>query len=276
MTACNRESVTGGLWKMATSYTGHRAGGLREGGREGVYRPEGHFGGPAREAWQGKQRAAKNFNCLDYRRKTRAEACPPNTLTLSDHRSRIPNGQLNKRAAPIKERVEIRKMQNVYFQNLLVEEFPESSWIFQAVGGQITQLAISIWRVDHWTERLFQGNRREMFDFKILISFRNQLCCLECTTLWAGESISENMYLCWSLRMSIQTGIYFISISAGGRRGDVFIEIFQFWRESDKSFYCTRSNLSQFVWICFLFKPLPSENPLFVFFVAPRKHSLTS
>ena len=90
------------------------------------------------------------------------------------------------------------------------------------------------------------------------------------------KSISENMDLCWSLRMSIQTGIYFISISVGGRRGDVFIEIFQFWRESDKSFYCTRSNLSQFVWICFLFKPLPSENPLFVFFVAPRKHSLTS
>ena len=131
----------------------------------GVSRPEGHFGGPAREAWQGKQRAAKNFNCLDYRRKTRAEACPPNTLTLSDHRSRIPNGQLNKRAAPIKERVEIRKMQNVYFQNLLVEEFPESSWIFQAVGGQITQLAISIWRVDHWTERLFQLERNVWLNF---------------------------------------------------------------------------------------------------------------
>ena len=88
-----------------------------QGGGEGVYRPEGHFGGPAREAWQGKSRLPRILIVSII------EGRPEQGSTTKHSDSPITDREFQMadltRPSPIKERVEIRKMQNVYFQNLL-------------------------------------------------------------------------------------------------------------------------------------------------------------
>ena len=113
-----------------------------------------------------QEAAAKNFNCLDYRTKTR-RGLGHQTQWLSDQT--IENSKRTTRTSPIKELVKLNKHEK--------EDF------------------------------LCQWN--SLFHVNGICSYRAY------SNIGKLKSISEN--LCWSSRMSIQTGKYFISISVAGR-----------------------------------------------------------
>ena len=138
-----------------------------------------------------KKWCAKNFNCLDYPTKTRGGQATKHRDPLIRERSRIPNDQQEKFGTTTTIR-EVQFSEYLNFLGYFKVSISRPQKTRQARFSKLTQ-----YYVHHSVRKL--------------------------------ETISENVDLCWSLRMSIQTGKYFISISVGGE--NVFIEIFQFWRK---------------------------------------------